>query len=68
MRARQMKGTQAKGTSACSARYLPESGSFIADYGVAPIPHKQPRNVPCECGSGKKAKKCCVFVGGEMSR
>lgn len=22
---------------------------------------KQPRNAPCSCGSGKKAKACCVF-------
>lgn len=21
----------------------------------------QPRNAPCECGSGKKAKRCCVY-------
>lgn len=21
----------------------------------------QPRNAPCECGSGKKAKNCCVY-------
>lgn len=22
---------------------------------------RQPRNQPCECGSGLKAKRCCVF-------
>lgn len=22
----------------------------------------QPRNKPCQCGSGLKAKKCCVYV------
>lgn len=22
---------------------------------------KQPRNSSCECGSGQKAKRCCVF-------
>lgn len=21
----------------------------------------QPRNQPCTCGSGKKAKKCCIY-------
>ena len=21
----------------------------------------QKRNAPCSCGSGKKAKKCCIF-------
>lgn len=23
---------------------------------------KQPRNAPCQCGSGKKAKRCCVWL------
>jgi len=25
----------------------------------------QPRNSPCQCGSGKKAKKCCRYVNPE---
>lgn len=27
--------------------------------GQTPNIPKQPRNAPCGCGSGKKAKKCC---------
>lgn len=27
-----------------------------------PARKEQPRNKPCSCGSGKKAKRCCVFV------
>lgn len=31
-------------------------------------PHaEQPRNQPCKCGSGKKAKKCCKTVAGKAS-
>jgi len=29
--------------------------------GRAPDRKFQPRNSPCVCGSGKKAKKCCVY-------
>ena len=31
-------------------------------------PHaEQPRNQPCKCGSGKKAKKCCRTTAGKAS-
>lgn len=31
-------------------------------------PHaEQPRNQPCKCGSGKKAKKCCRTAAGKAS-
>ena len=35
------------------------SRPVIVDYGV-PAVRTQPRNSLCVCGSGKKAKKCCV--------
>jgi hypothetical protein len=28
--------------------------------GLPPMPAKQSRNSPCACGSGLKAKKCCL--------
>ena len=28
----------------------------------------QPRNKPCMCGSGKKAKKCCVYIKTETDK
>lgn len=31
------------------------------DFGK-PLKQVQKRNDPCMCGSGKKAKRCCVFV------
>jgi uncharacterized protein YchJ len=33
--------------------------------GVSTTGKKQPRNAPCDCGSGKKAKRCCVYVKQE---
>ncbi|QMS84513.1 SEC-C metal-binding domain-containing protein [Candidatus Xianfuyuplasma coldseepsis] len=35
------------------------NGYTLAEYNQLPKPHKVGRNDPCQCGSGKKYKKCC---------
>lgn len=38
-----------------------ESSSRSAPTFRKPMGKRQPRNRPCQCGSGLKAKKCCVY-------
>jgi uncharacterized protein YchJ len=41
-------------------KHTPVRGRIVGrDYGKGP--KKQPRNAPCVCGSGKKAKHCCAY-------
>lgn len=42
--------------------HAPIGGRIVGRDFVKNAKKMQSRNSPCQCGSGRKAKKCCVFV------
>ncbi len=41
--------------------YEPIGGRIVGRDNVKNAKKMQSRNSPCQCGSGRKAKKCCIF-------